>query len=103
MSAYEDEMHLVGALPLGLGSYRLSNPFLLSNNGSALNPSAVSQSVAFANPYADHQFSLPPPTQVSAPPYINSLDYSACYRAQVDFLTRTGVMPHERAPLPAIY
>jgi hypothetical protein len=95
----------LGALPLGLGSYRLSNPFLLSNNGSALNPSVIAQSTASANPlYADHQFSFPPPAQVSAPPFDNSLDYSARYRAQADFLTRQGVIPQERAPpLPAIY
>ena len=32
------------------------------------------------------------------------MDYSARYRAQPDFLTRTGVIPQERAPpLPAIY
>lgn len=93
----------LGALPLGLGSYRLSNPFLLSNNGSALNPSVIAQSAAPANTlYADHQFSFPPPPQVSAP-YDNSLDYSARYRAQADFLTRQGVIPEERAPLPAIY
>ena len=95
----------LGALPLGLGSYRLSNPFLLSGNGSALNPSVISQSTASANPlYADHQFSFPPSAPVSAPSYDNSLDYSARYRAQADFLTRTGVIPQERAPpLPAIY
>jgi hypothetical protein len=95
----------LGALPIGLGSYRLSNPFLLSNNGSALNPSVISQSTVSANPlYADHQFSFPPPAQVSAPQYDNSLDYSARYRAQADFLTRTGAIPQERAPpLPAIY
>lgn len=95
----------LGALPIGLGSYRLSNPFLLSNNGPALNPSVISQSTVPANPlYADHQFSFPPPAQVSAPSYDNSLDYSARYRAQADFLTRTGAIPQERAPpLPAIY
>jgi hypothetical protein len=88
----------LGALPLGLGSYRLSNPFLLANNGPTLNPSAISQPL-----YADHQFSFPPTAQVSASQYDNSLDYSARYRAQADFLTRSGVIPQERAPLPAIY
>lgn len=89
----------LGALPQGLGSYRLSDPFLLSINGAALNPSAISNPL-----YTDHQFSFPPSAQVSAPSYDNSLDYSARYRAQADFLTRTGVIPQERAhPLPAIY
>ena len=87
----------LGALPLGLGSYRVSDPFLLSMNVPALNPSAISNPL-----YADHQFSFPPPAQISAPSY-DSLDYSARYRAQADFLTRSGVIPQERAPLPAIY
>jgi hypothetical protein len=91
----------LGALTIGLGSYRLSDPFLLSiNGGAALNPSAISNPL-----YADHQFSFPPPAQVPAPSNANSLDYSAWrYRAQADSLTRTGVIPQERAPLlPAIY
>lgn len=93
----------IGALPLGLNPYRLSEPFLL--NGSALNPSAISQSPASTNPlYADHQFSFPQPPQVSAPSYDNSFDYTARYRAQADLLSRTGVIPPERGPpLPAIY
>jgi hypothetical protein len=54
----------LGALPLGLGPYRLSDPFFLANDGPALNPSALSQS----NPlYADHQFSFPPPPQPPVP------------------------------------
>jgi hypothetical protein len=86
----------LGALPLGLNPYRLSDPFLL--NGSALNPSAISHS------YADHQFTFPPPPQVSAPSYDSAFDYTARYRAQADLLSRTGVIPPERAPpLPAIY
>lgn len=94
----------LGALPIGLGSYRLSNPFLLSNHAPALNPSLISQPTASANSYyADHQFSFPPPLQASAPTHDNSFDYSARYRAQADLLTRTGVIPPERAPLPAIY
>jgi hypothetical protein len=94
----------LGALALGLNPYRLSDPFLLANNGSALNPSALSQSTASTNPlYADHQFSFPPPPQVPAPSY-DSFDYTARYRAQADFLSRTGVIPPERPlPLPAIY
>jgi hypothetical protein len=47
---------------------------------------------------ANHQFSFPPPAHVSAPSYDDSLDYSACYRAHADFLTRAGVIPQERAP-----
>ena len=62
----------LGAFPLGLGSYRLSDPFLHSINGAAaINPSAISNPL-----YAVHQFSFPPPAQVSAPLYENSLDYS---------------------------
>jgi hypothetical protein len=92
----------LGALPLSLGSYRLPDPFLLPNNASALNPSAITQQTNSL--YTDHQFSFPPPLQLPAPTYDNSLDYSARYRAQADFLTRTGAIPQERAPpLPAIY
>ena len=91
----------LGALPLGLGPYRLSDPFFLANNGSALNPSALSQS----NPlYADHLFSFPPPPQPPVPTYDTTFDYTARYRAQADFPSRTGVIPQERPPpLPAIY
>lgn len=95
----------LGALPLG-PNYRLSDPFFLPGNG--LNPSAITQSqstVSGTNPlYADHQFTFPPPLQLSAPSYDGSLDYSARYRAQADFLSRTGVIPQERVlPVPAIY
>jgi hypothetical protein len=91
----------LGALPLGLNPYRLSDPYML--NGSTLNPSAISQSTIPAI-YADHQFSFPPPPQVSAPQYDNAFDYTARYRAQADLLSRTGVIPPERnPPLPAIY
>ena len=38
------------------------------------------------------------------PSYDSSFDYSARYRAQADFLSRTGVIPSDRAlPVPAIY
>jgi hypothetical protein len=43
---------------------------------------------------------LPSPLRVPAPPYDNSLDYSARYCAQADCLTRTGVTPQEWAPPP---
>ncbi|KAH9991754.1 hypothetical protein BJV77DRAFT_1068184 [Russula vinacea] len=57
----------LGALPLGLGPYRLSDPFFLANNGSALNPSALSQS----NPlYADHQFLFLRPRR---PPHLHTI------------------------------
>ena len=95
----------LGPLPSGPNPYRLSDPFFLPGSGPALNPSVISQS----NPsgpntlYADHQFTFPPPLPVSAPSY-NTLDYPARYRAQADLLSRTGVIPPERAlPVPAIY
>jgi len=96
----------LGTLPSGPNQYRLSDPFFLPSNGSTLNPSSISQSTTSgANTiYADHQFTFPPPLPVSAPPYDSSFDYSARYRAQADFLSRTGVIPSERAlPVPAIY
>src|SRR5258708_2703841 len=83
-----------------------SKPRLVSPPGPipapALNPSAISQPTNSF--YTGHQFSFPPPLQLPAPPYDDSLDYSARYCAQADFLTRTSVIPRERAPpLPAIY
>ena len=92
----------LGVLPSGHNPYRLSDPFFLPNNGSTLNPSAISQSGAL---YVNHQFNFPPPLQASAPAsYDNSLDYTARYRAQADLLSRAGVIPQDRAPpLPAIY
>ena len=95
----------LGALPPG-PNYRLSDPFFLPGSGTTLNPSAITQStVSGTNQlYADHQFTFPPPLQLSAPSYDTSLDYTARYRAQADFLSRTGVIPPERAlPVPAIY
>ncbi|KAH9962540.1 hypothetical protein BGW80DRAFT_862202 [Lactifluus volemus] len=93
-------------LQSGPNPYRLSDPpFFLGNNGPGLHPTAVSQLTASAaNPlYANHQFTFPPPLQTTAP-YDNALDYSARYRAQAELLSRTGVIPSDRAPpLPAIY
>ena len=96
----------LGTLPSGPNQYRLSDPFFLPSNGSALNPSSISQSnPSGANTlYVDHQFTFPPPLPVSAPSYDSSFDYSARYRAQADFLSRTGVIPSGRAlHVPAIY
>jgi hypothetical protein len=93
-------------LQSGPNPYRLSDPpFFLGNNGPGLHPTAVSQLTASAaNPlYANHQFTFPPPLQTTTP-YDNALDYSARYRAQAELLSRTGVIPSDRAPpLPAIY
>jgi hypothetical protein len=95
----------LGALPPGPHQYRLSDPFFLPG-GHTLNPSAISQSTA-SGPntlYADHQFTFPPPLQAAAPSFDNAYDYAARYRAQADLLSRTGVIPQERAPPgPAIY
>jgi hypothetical protein len=93
----------LGALLSGPSQYRLSDPFFLPGSGPALNPSVISQSTASGpnNFYADHQFTFPPPVQLS---YDNAFDYAARYRAQADLLSRTGVIPQERAPpVPAIY
>jgi hypothetical protein len=93
-------------LQSGPNPYRLSDSFFLGGNGPALPSSTISQpAVPPANHlYANHQFSFPPPLQTSTPTYDHTLDYSARYRAQADFLSRTGVIPQERAPpLPAIY
>lgn len=97
----------LGTLPSGPNQYRLSDPFFLPSNSSALNPSSISQSTpSGANTlYLDHhQFTFPPPLPISAPSYESSFDYSARYRAQADYLSRSGVIPSERAlPVPAIY
>jgi hypothetical protein len=89
----------------GPNPYRLSDSFFLSGSGPALPPSAISQPAPPTNHlYTNHQFSFPPPLQTSTHTYDNTLDYTARYRAQADFLSRTGVIPQERAPpLPAIY
>jgi hypothetical protein len=86
-------------------THRLSDPFFPGNSGPGLPPTAISQLTLTANPpYANHQFSFAPHLPASAPAYDGALDYTARYRAQADFLSRTGVIPPERAPpLPAIY
>jgi hypothetical protein len=91
------------AIPSGPTPYRLSDPFLLGTTGPGLHPTAISQQIP--NPiYANHQFSFPPPPHASAPAYDSAFDYTARYRAQADLLSRTGVIPSERAPShPAIY
>ncbi|KAI9453302.1 hypothetical protein BJY52DRAFT_1398954 [Lactarius psammicola] len=93
----------LGPLPSGPNPYRLSDPFLLSSNGTGLNPTAnVSQPPATNPLYANHQFSFPPPLPAPGSAYDNAYEYTARYRAQAELLSRTGVIPPDRV-LPAIY